>query len=324
MESAVYLSKYGQSVLDNMELHNPDPVLLIGDSGWGKTTLLKHYAAKNNRDFTGINFFPKMSVDQLVGMWRPQPINGGVGIEWQDGLLTEAIRNGKMFLGEELTRAPRDLAGRLLGILDSANRYWSLPEAGVSNVDVHKDFWFVASANPVSSKYSTSAIDAALLRRFSYVCEITEPLADESKVLAGIIDSKVDEPQQLRERLLNWVRDSRNSLDTTVNTGDFVRVTKNIVDKKLTIEDAIKHTLMYKFSTSALESLVLNAESHFATFNFTHTASTVKPAVEEPKPAEEPVQAEPASPTPSATQESHLDEIAKLLDRIKNNFGDTK
>ena len=96
MES-VFLSSYGEDIVSNLSKHDPDPVLLIGDTGWGKTTLLKHYAATNNREFTGVNFFPKQSVDQLVGMWRPVNADKGITIEWQDGLLTDAIRHGKIF-----------------------------------------------------------------------------------------------------------------------------------------------------------------------------------------------------------------------------------
>ena len=80
MES-VFLSSYGEDIVSNLSKHDPDPVLLIGDTGWGKTTLLKHYAAINNREFTGVNFFPKQSVDQLVGMWRPVNADKGITIE---------------------------------------------------------------------------------------------------------------------------------------------------------------------------------------------------------------------------------------------------
>lgn len=49
MNNEVYLSSYGEDILDMLSKHQPDPVLLIGDTGWGKTTLLKHYANQNNR-----------------------------------------------------------------------------------------------------------------------------------------------------------------------------------------------------------------------------------------------------------------------------------
>lgn len=261
----VVLSKYGQDVYDNLVKHAPDPVLIIGDTGWGKTTLLKHFANQNDLEFTGVNFYPKMSVDTLVGMWRPLPTANGITVEWQDGVLTDAIRNGKIFLGEELTRAPRDLAGRLLGVLDSAERYWSLPEAGVSNVEVNEGFWFLASANPVNGSYSTVSIDPALLRRFSYVCEINQPLADEALVVSNIAEGVIASHSDFVKRLLSWVKDLRKSASTNINTGDLVRVAKAVVIKRIQIVDAVNQTLGYKYKE--IDAIQANLSAHFETFS---------------------------------------------------------
>ena len=323
MSSLVTLSEYGKEVLGNMEIHRPDPVLLIGDSGWGKTTLLKHYCATNNREFVGINFFPKMSVDQLVGMWRPIPVDGGVTIEWQAGLLSDAIENGKIFLGEELTRAPRDLAGRLLGVLDSANLYWSLPEAGIPNVDVHDDFWFIGSANPANGKYATTSLDSALARRFSYICDIKEPLADEEAIVDSLAHLKLLNHEGFTERMMNWLRDCRRSADSKVNTGDFVRVITGITNKGLELEESIKQTLGYKYSKGAVDTMVLNAQSHLGTY-------TIKRAEEDPAVAEikahvahneaiDKAQAE-VEAEPSVNTDISA-EIAKLLNKLDNMGG---
>lgn len=268
----VVLSEYGKEVLGNMELHNPDPVLLIGDSGWGKTTLLKHYCRTNARDFTGVNFYPKQGIEQLVGVHHPTVVDGNISVQWQDGLLTDAIRNGKIFLGEELTRAPRDLAGRLLGVLDSANRYWSIPEAGIPNIDVHPEFWFVASANPANGKYATTSLDPALARRFSYICEITEPLADEKALIASIASSTLKDAEGFADRMVKWVTDCRRSGDSKINTGDFARVVTAVTNKGLDIQRSITQTLSYKYPATAIESMVLNAESHLGTFKLERQA----------------------------------------------------
>ena len=264
MES-VFLSSYGEDIVSNLSKHDPDPVLLIGDTGWGKTTLLKHYAAKNDREFTGVNFFPKQSVDQLVGMWRP--INGekGISIEWQDGLLTDAIRNGKIFLGEELTRAPRDLAGRMLGILDSADRYWSLPEAGVPNVPVADGFWFLASANPTSGNYATVSLDPALARRFSYICQISEPIADELKLITALASSKIQDADDFAKRMVAWATDLRKGTGTKINTGDLRRVGSAIVEKQIAMPDAVEQTLGFKYQD--IPAMLVSMGAHFETFD---------------------------------------------------------
>lgn len=288
MNNEVYLSSYGEDILDMLSKHQPDPVLLIGDTGWGKTTLLKHYANENGREFTGINFFPKQNVDQLVGMWRPIPTETGITVDWQDGLLTDAIRNGKIFLGEELTRAPRDLAGRLLGILDSADRYWSLPEAGVPSVPVSDDFWFLASANPVSGDYATVTLDPALVRRFSLIVTIEQPVADEVKLLNHIAAKSIHDPAGFAERLVAWAGDLRNDKTTKINTGDLVRVARAVTEKRIEPVAALDQTLTYKYKNVGV--MRTSFTGHFETFDLKYLTkaqrkATVKPVakVEEPK-----------------------------------------
>ena len=288
MNNEVYLSSYGEDILDMLSKHQPDPVLLIGDTGWGKTTLLKHYANQNNREFTGINFFPKQNVDQLVGMWRPIPTDNGITVDWQDGLLTDAIRNGKIFLGEELTRAPRDLAGRLLGILDSADRYWSLPEAGVPSVPVSDDFWFLASANPVSGDYATVTLDPALVRRFSLIVTIEQPVADEVKLLNHIAAKSIHDPAGFAERLVAWAGDLRNDKSTRINTGDLVRVARAVTEKRIEPVSALDQTLTYKYKNVGV--MRTSFTGHFETFDLKYlTKAQRKAAVKPVAKVEEPV-----------------------------------
>lgn len=281
---SVYLSSYGEDIVSNLSKHDPDPVLLIGDTGWGKTTLLKHYAGIEGREFTGVNFFPKQSVDQLVGMWRP--INGdkGISIEWQDGLLTDAIRNGKIFLGEELTRAPRDLAGRMLGILDSADRYWSLPEAGVPNVPVADGFWFLASANPTSGNYATVSLDPALARRFSYICQITEPIADEHKLITALASPKIKDADDFAKRMVAWATDLRKGTGTKINTGDLRRVGSAIVEKQIAMPEAVQQTLGFKYQD--IPAMLVSLGAHFETFDLRFEKDSKKPAVKKVEVAE--------------------------------------
>ena len=281
-----YLSSYGEDIVASLDKHNPDPCLLVGDTGWGKTTVLKAYANANKREFTGVNFYPRMSVDTLVGMWRPQNGDNGVSVEWQDGLLTQAVRSGHIFMGEELTRAPRDLAGRILGLLDSANRYWSIPEAGLNEIPVDENFWFVASANPTSGNYATVSLDAALLRRFSYVCEIEQPIADEEKVITAMSAGVIHNHEDFTERMLKWVADLRSSRESAINTGDLVRVVDAMVRKQIKPVDALTHTLKFKYPQFA--GILTAFGAHLETFDLKWTSAKAKASVPAPTPDPEP------------------------------------
>lgn len=185
-------STFGNQLLQELTRLHPMPVLLIGETGWGKSVLARAASDAKKQEYRAVNAHPGMDVAMLVGMWRPTAIKGGgVSVEWEDGLLTRSIKEGGTFLMEELTRAPQEAVSRFYGLLDAENRYWSMPEAGQEEVEVSPNFWFIGTANPPGGGYQASPVDRAMESRFAAIYEINQPIADETKILQGILGASM-------------------------------------------------------------------------------------------------------------------------------------
>ena len=219
---AFALNADGQQIADEIERVYPDPVLLLGGSGLGKSMLAKHLADKVGGGFVSINADEGMRLEPIVGTWRPQPLDQGVTVEWEDGALTSAVRDGGVFLFEEISRAPQELLSRLFGLLDSDNRSWSLIERGGDAVTVNADYWFIATGNPVGRGYNTRRLDTALLNRFAAIYEIDQPLAPEPDIL------KAYAPAHVVDGLIKFATDCRSNRDTYVSTRDLVQAARLI------------------------------------------------------------------------------------------------
>ena len=260
------LSPYGESVANILFGVFPAAANIEGPSGIGKTELLKFVVGCLDLDFTQVNFYQGTDVEYLVGQNRP--INGPDGniiLQWQDGMLTRAIREGHMFAAEELNRASGEILSRLFGVLDTKDRYWSTPEAvgGEPFVDVHPNFWFVGSGNPTGGGYQTRKLDPAFMRRFRVVIKITEPLADEDKVLfRELPDSTYSE---VRSRLVKWARAVRETV--YVSTGDLVHIAANI-GSGMTPRLALHYAVLNKLDPAV-------AEGVSETFHIVEAGSTV-------------------------------------------------
>jgi len=219
---AFALNADGQQIADEIERVYPDPVLLLGGSGLGKSMLAKHLADKVGGGFVSINADEGMRLEPIVGTWRPQPLDQGVTVEWEDGALTSAVRDGGVFLFEEISRAPQELLSRLFGLLDSDNRSWNLIERGGDAVTVNADYWFIATGNPVGRGYNTRRLDTALLNRFAAIYEIDQPLAPEPDIL------KAYAPAHVVDGLIKFATDCRSNRDTYVSTRDLVQAARLI------------------------------------------------------------------------------------------------
>lgn len=212
-----HFNEKGNEIMEEVVKLAPRPVLFAGKTGYGKSYLIRAVCEQLQRHFEAVNAYPGMDISMWVGMWRPTSNDqGGVGLVWEDGVLTRSIRNGDVFFLEELSRAPQDATARVFGLMDTSFRFWSLPEAGMGNVPVHDDFWLIATANPTSNDYYTYNLDRALQSRFAAVYNIDGPICDEQAVIEEMVDKDV------AKRLMRVVTDTRKDPAAAVNTRDLV------------------------------------------------------------------------------------------------------
>jgi len=252
----IFFSDEGKKVVDELKRLHPLPVLLIGRTGMGKSILARYVASELCLPYSSINAHPGMNISLLVGMWKPKPAGSGVTVEWSDGVLTDAIRRGRVFLFEELTRSPQEAMSRLFGLMDNGFRYWSLPEHGSGGVEVHPKFWLIATANPVGGGYYTAKLDKALEDRFIATFRIEKPLADEPRVLSNICG------EPLAERIMRFAEDARSTERTYLSTRDIVFLAE-LSRRGFSLRRAVEISIAPKFKEEDGKALMNLAEAHF-------------------------------------------------------------
>jgi midasin (ATPase involved in ribosome maturation) len=204
----VKLTPKGKKIADQIISLYPDPVLILGPAGMGKSLLCRYIAKQLGINYTALNCSEGLREEHLVGAQYPRTDeNGNIVLEWRDGGLTKAARDGGLFLFEEITRARKEISARLFGLLDTDGRYWPLQEhPDVVGIPVHKNFWFIATGNPPAAGYHTTTLDTALQDRFQAIYTIKEPLAPEKDILTEICGAAVAEglgrrPRRKRKRI---------------------------------------------------------------------------------------------------------------------------
>jgi nitric oxide reductase NorQ protein len=259
----VCFSDYGQQILEEMMLLQGHPLLLLGDSGWGKSVIAREVGRRCGYagDTTPVetNAYPNMDISLWMGQWLPSSENGAVSVNWHDGEMTRAIRSGALFLLEEITRAPQDGLARFFGPTDNGYRYHTLPESGEGRIPVQEDFWLVATGNPAGGGYATSKLDKALHSRFKATWIINEPLADERKLVANALPE--NEHGDIGQRLLTYVLEARRGADSQVNTRDLMHCV-DLIALGFKPERAIELSIVPKYENQ--QGLRDNARLHFS------------------------------------------------------------
>ena len=263
-------TKTGEEIISELLVIAQDPNLpveLRGRSGCGKSVAVREVARRIARPSMAINAHPGMDIGLLVGGMHTRPLpQGGITVEWADGDLTKAIKEGTVFFFEEATRAPQEMVSRLFGLLDQGFGYWNIPEAGVRDGPIHKDFWFLATSNPAGMGYQTTRLDTALQSRLAVCYEIDEPLADERAILTDLLaPTNTQDGHDMVDRFIHFAIDTRrkdeSGIDFGCNTRDLISAA-TLVNRSFDPLRAIALTMSNKYP-EAREALNFKAVTHF-------------------------------------------------------------
>lgn len=155
------------------------PVLLVGDTGTGKTSLVRELAQEHKKRYTRFSITGETTVDDFVGKYI---LKDGATV-WQDGILLTAIKKGHYLVVDEINAALPEILFVLHSLLDD-DKYVIVPQKDNSTVKPHKDFRFFATMNPVDEYAGTKELNKAFASRFAMVIQVKYPERDvETKVI---------------------------------------------------------------------------------------------------------------------------------------------
>lgn len=229
--------------------HKRVNTLIIGDTGSGKTQLVKLLAERMGANLTII---PMGTITdpttQLVGKMDLDSVNGGnvaMNFDWADFAI--AIQKPGIVLLDEVNRIPKNGENILFNVLDDIRE---LSASGAKSTDnrtikVHPDCAFFATAN-IGTKYTgTKPIDAALENRFSvkipmdYMC-----VADETKILVkrcGISKEDAMNIATVAADIRMMAR--KDELQNTVSTRETLSCSELVADG-FSVKDALEIVIL--------------------------------------------------------------------------------
>ncbi|XP_028296182.1 midasin isoform X2 [Gouania willdenowi] len=180
------------AVLVGRALHFGESVLLVGDTGCGKTTVCQLFAALVGQKFFSVNCHLHMETSDFLGGLRPvrHQTDGEDSrlFHWHDGPLVLAMKEGGVFLMDEISLADDSVLERLNSVLETEKSLVLAEKGSGENDDVEliravAGFRLVATMNP-GGDFGKKELSPALRNRFT---EIWCPQSNSRSDLIQII-----------------------------------------------------------------------------------------------------------------------------------------
>lgn len=143
------------------------PSLLIGETGTGKTSLVKEVATQLGRKMVRVNLDGGVTPDEIIGRYQARNEGGTTATYFQEGIVPRAMREGAVLILDELNAALPDTLFCLHALLEAEPRLF-IPETQEEIVPA-EGFAVVATMNPSHDYAGTKGLNPALYSRFGVV-----------------------------------------------------------------------------------------------------------------------------------------------------------
>lgn len=176
-------------------------VIIIGQKGTGKTTLVREFAKRKSVNLDSINFSLRTRESHLVGTKTLE--NGTVG--FIEGLLVKSMREGNMLYLDEINSAEADVLLRLDEALDD-RRQIVLKESTGETIQAKEGWFVIATINPLSH-VGTKELPPQILSRFPVRIRLEYPPEDiELDIVKRYSSGSHDKELQQGIKLANTLR----------------------------------------------------------------------------------------------------------------------
>ena len=210
--------------LINTAIDKDLPMLLIGETGTGKTTLVREIARERGQELYRINMTGQTGTDEIVGRWLASPKEGTFCV---DGLLIRAMKEGAIVVLDELNMALPEILSKLHALLDD-DKFVVITEKDGEMVRPHKNFRLFATMNPSGDYMGTKEMNMAFISRFPIVenMEISDKEHEIISSVGGIDEDKGKVLTMLLQELRNAKKEQKISF--FASTRDAIQAAKLI------------------------------------------------------------------------------------------------
>ena len=188
-----------------------EPVLLVGETGLGKTKVCQSIADLLQRNLMSVNCHLNTESSDFLGGLRPTRDTNDKPFEWVDGPLVKAMESGAVFLIDEISLAEDGVLERLNSVLESERNLFLMEQnigdgddlQGVRCIAGHENFQIVATMNP-GGDFGKRELSPALRNR---LVEIWCPSMANKKDLTDLMESRIgpELTNVIKDCILNFI-----------------------------------------------------------------------------------------------------------------------
>lgn len=244
----IYYNNNDKEILE-LAINNKENILLEGESGCGKTSMIKEIANERGCKLIRINLNGQTGVEDIIGY--KTLINGNV--DFINGALVDAMINGDWIVFDELNACSPEVLFSLQSLLDD-DRFIVLKEKNNEVIRAHDNFRFFATQNPPTNYAGTKELNQATLSRFGCVLtvEYTEHeidvLVERTNIDKATARNLVTCAQYIRQENKN------GNLTANCNTRDLLQCCK-MIQMGVKPEQAVLVTIINKATEDEREKL---------------------------------------------------------------------